>query len=204
MFRTNHLHSENLPIEKEILTVGLKRGDERAYKNLYELYYKNLVRYCYTLTNDIPRAEDIVQNVLIKIWQNRNKIEITVSLKSYLYRAVFNEFVKDAGKVKQKEKLLLELKQEVLDYMVDMDREIMEEKMKLLQTAIDQLPQKRKKVFLLSKKEGYKYKEIAAELDLSEKAVEKHISRALKQIKKIVYYDSPKIFLLFLKKHLFN
>ncbi|WP_165769910.1 RNA polymerase sigma factor [Flagellimonas pacifica] len=191
-----------MPIEKEILTVGLKRGDERAYKNLYELYYKSLVQYCYALTGDVHRAEDIVQNVLIKIWQTRDKIEITTSLKSYLYRAVFNEFVKDAGIIKKKEKLLLELKQEVLGQVVDMDREIIEKKIKLLEEAIDQLPKKRKRVFLLSKKEGYKYKEIATELGLSEKTVEKHISRAIKQIKKIVYHDSPKIFLLFLKKHL--
>ena len=189
-----------MPVEKEILTIGLQRGDEIAYKNLYETYYRDLVRYCHTLTNDLPWAEDIVQNILIKIWQNRGKIEITTSLKSYLYRAVFNEFVKETGKVRQKEKMLLELKQEALNNMVELDAEVMKEKIKLLEAAIDKLPEKRKKVFLLSKKQGYKYKEIATELNLSEKTVEKHISRAMKQIRDTMYYDSPKIFLMVYKK----
>ncbi|MEX0314613.1 MAG: RNA polymerase sigma factor [Allomuricauda sp.] len=188
-----------MPVEKEILTIGLRKGDETAYKNLYKAYYESLVRYCHTLTNDLQRAEDVVQNVLIKIWLNRDKIEITTSLKSYLYRAVFNEFVKDRGKLKQQEKMLLELKREALDDMVELDGEVLKEKLKLLENAIDQLPKKRKKVFLLNKREGYKYKEIAEELNLSEKTVEKHISRAIKQIRDIMYYNSPKIFVLFFK-----
>ncbi|WP_168796355.1 RNA polymerase sigma factor [Flagellimonas onchidii] len=188
-----------MPIEKEILTIGLQRGDEIAYKNLYDLHYENLVQYCHTLTHDLHQAEDIVQNVLLKIWVKRDKIEITSSLKSYLYRATFNEFVKEKGKLKQKEKMLLELKQEILDHMVDLDADILKEKVKLLEAAIDQLPEKRKRVFLLNKKEGYKYKEIAEELNLSEKTVEKHISRALKQLRETIYHNSPKFFVLLFK-----
>ncbi|WP_422351104.1 RNA polymerase sigma factor [Flagellimonas sp.] len=191
---------EKLPLEKELLTIGLRRGDETAYKNLYKTYYESLVWYCHTLTNDLQRAEDVVQNVLIKIWLNRDKIEITTSLKSYLYRAVFNEFVKERDKLKLHDKMLMELKREALDYMVELDGEILKEKLKLLENAIDQLPKKRKKVFLLNKREGYKYREIAEELNLSEKTVEKHISRSMKQIRDIMCYSPPKIFVLFFEK----
>ncbi len=67
---------------------------------------------------------------------------------------------------------------------VDMDESLLEERMKLLELAIDQLPKKNREVFLLSKKSGYKHKDIAAQLEISEKAVEKHISRATQSIKK--------------------
>ncbi len=188
-----------MPIEKEILTIGLQRGDEIAYKNLYDLHYENLVRYCHTLTNNLQRSEDVVQNVLIKIWLNRDKIKITTSLKSYLYKAVFNEFIKEKGKLKQREKMLLELKREALDEIVELDGEVLNEKLRLLDNAIDQLPKKRKKVFLLNKREGYKYREIAEELNLSEKTVEKHISRAIKQLRETMNHNSPKFFVLFFK-----
>ncbi|MEG3659039.1 RNA polymerase sigma factor [Arenibacter palladensis] len=69
-------------------------------------------------------------------------------------------------------------------YFIEKDESILEERMKLLESAIDQIPKKNREVFLLSKKAGYKHKEIASHLNISEKAVEKHISRATQSIKK--------------------
>ncbi len=67
---------------------------------------------------------------------------------------------------------------------VEKEDSFLEERMKLLESAIDQIPKKNREVFLLSKKAGYKHKEIASHLNISEKAVEKHISRATQSIKK--------------------
>ncbi len=187
-------------LEKGKISVEeLRNGEENAYAALYEVYYESLVQYCHTLTKDLAPAEDIVQNVFVKIWSNRKNLVITTSLKSYLYRSVFNDFSKEHHRKKRKEKALLEFKAQVLNQMVEMDRELLEKKIRLLDAAIEQLPKKCKRVFLLSKKQGYKYREIATQLDISEKAVEKHISRAIKRLKE-VFEETPHIFMVLVQK----
>jgi len=162
------------------------------------MYYAGLVLYCYNLTKDQDRAEDIVQQTLVKIWIKRDTINIRTSLKSYLYRSVYNTFLKEYRKIKKEEEALASLKNNAIMEFVEKDESVLEERMKLLELAIDQLPKKNKEVFLLSKKAGYKHKEIAAQLDISEKAVEKHISRATQSIKKWLKEKKNSLVLLFL------
>lgn len=186
--------------EDKILIEGLKKGSEKAYEHLYETYYKNLVLYCFSLTNKLPQAEDIVQNTLVNIWVKRESITINSSLKSYLYRSVFNGFASEYGKNKRKEKVLIQIKNKVLNNVIDLDIESFEEKIKLLEMAIEQLPKKRREVFLLNKKQGYRYKEIADQLNISEKTVEKHISRAICRIKQLLYSKDTFIFTILFRK----
>lgn len=162
----------------------LKRGDVRAYEELYNSYYKSLVVYCYNLTKDQDSAEDIVQQTLLNIWSKRDRLEIQSSLKSYLYRAVHNTFVNEYRKLQKEDIALLELQKDILIDYIKIEESVLEEKIKLLELAIDQLPPRNKEVFLLSKKWGHKHKEIAARLGISEKAVEKHIGKATQTIKK--------------------
>ena len=187
-------------MNEESLINGLINGDETAYKDLYEIYYEKLVAYGYNLTNDWSQAEDIVQNTLVNIWANRHKIIINTSLKSYLYRAVFNGFATAYKNEKRKQELLLQLKHEALNSLIEMDGEELEYKLKLLDAAIEQLPRKCKKIFLMNKKEGYKQREIAAYLDLSEKTIEKHISRAVHRIKESLQNQHSSVFILILNK----
>lgn len=189
--------------KENLLLDSLKNGDERAYKNLYDIYYTGLVVYCYNLTKDRDRAEDIVQQTLVKIWIKRDILNIKTSLKNYLYRAVYNTFLKEYRKLKKEELALLDIKNSVLIDFVEKDENILEERIKLLELAIDQLPRKNKEVFLLSKKSGYKHREIAAQLDISEKAVEKHISRATQSIKKWLKEKKNSLILLFINKNHF-
>ncbi|MFD2789269.1 RNA polymerase sigma factor CnrH [Arenibacter antarcticus] len=177
---------------------GLKNGEERAYENLYHKYYTSLVMYCYNLTKDQDRAEDIVQQTFVKIWIKRETLDIHSSFKNYLYRSVYNTFLKEYRKLKKEELALLELKNDILVDFEERDEAVLEERMKLLEKAIDQLPKKNKVVFLLSKKSGYKHKEIAAQLDISEKAVEKHISRATQSIKTWLKEKKTSLLIVFL------
>ncbi len=173
--------------EDKILIKELKNGNEGAYKYLYDVHYKNLVVYCLKLTNKLPLAKDIVQDTLINMWVNRETITINSSLKNYLYRSVFNAFASEYRKNRKEEIALLEVKNEILNNVIDLDDELLKKKMKLLEMAIEKLPKKCKEVFLLNKKQGYRYKEIAAHLGISEKAVEKHISRAIGRLKKSLH-----------------
>ncbi|MGQ8338602.1 RNA polymerase sigma factor [Sunxiuqinia sp. A32] len=172
-----------LSSQEKIILKELKQGNEEAYKQLFEHYYESLVLYCQNLSGNRSQAEDIVQETFIKIWNNRNALDITTSIRSYLYRSVYNNFIKEYTKKVKAEKILLDVKRETLNNLIELDREIYDRKIKLIENAIEELPRKCKKVFLMSKVDGYKYKEIAKLLSISEKAVEKHISRAIARIK---------------------
>lgn len=178
-----------------ILLDSLKKGEERAYKQLYNLYYHNLVVYCSNLTKDQARAEDIVQQTFVKLWIKKDSLQIQSSIKGYLYRAVYNTFLKEYQKVKKEERALIEMKNNALLSLVDDIENIDQQRIKLLESAIEQLPRKNREIFLLSKKSGYKYREIALQMDISEKAVEKHISRAKKSIKN--WFENHKVVMLF-------
>jgi RNA polymerase sigma-70 factor (ECF subfamily) len=187
-------------MEEQFLVEGLKKGNGKAYKYLYDVYYENLVTYCSNLTRDQAKAEDIVQNTLVRLWTNRAGLVIHSSLKSYLYRSVFNTFATEYKKGKKMEESLIQLKGELLDRHVEMDDGVLEEKIKILEIAIAQLPKKCRTIFLLSKKQGYKYKEIALLMNISEKAVEKHISRAIHRIKKSCSFHLVLFFYFFSRR----
>lgn len=172
-----------LSSEEKIILKELVEGNEKAYKKLFDIYYINLVLYCQNLSGNQSQAKDIVQETFIKIWNNRKSIEITTSIKSYLYRSVYNNFVNEYTKKIKAEQIYLDIKREILNNLIDLDREIYDKKIKLIEAAIEELPKKCQKVFLMSKVDGYKYKEIAKLLSISEKAVEKHVSRAIARIK---------------------
>ena len=75
------------------LISSLKRGDSKGYQYLVSSYHIKLCVYAKSLTNDSDLAEDIVQNVFMSIWKNRNKLKEQFVVKSYLYRSVYNEFI---------------------------------------------------------------------------------------------------------------
>ena len=86
--------------DKEFIS-SLKRGDSKGYQFLVTSYYQKLCVYANSLTNDLHLAEDIVQNVFMSIWKNRNKLKEEFVIKSYLYKSVYNEFIDQYRKNKK-------------------------------------------------------------------------------------------------------
>ena len=81
-------------MEKDFVFVEkLKNGDNNAYTLLMNDYYKNLCGYANLFTKDPSKSEDIVQNIFVKIWIYRKKIDPNISIKKYLYKSVYNEFI---------------------------------------------------------------------------------------------------------------
>ncbi|MDO5969856.1 sigma-70 family RNA polymerase sigma factor [Flavivirga aquimarina] len=182
--------------EKKIVD-ELRKGNKKAYEHIYLTYFDDLVLYCFNLTGRLPLAKDIVQNVMLKIWQNKHSLNIHSSLKSYLYRSVYNTFATAYSKKVKEEKVLFEYKNETLINMINsVNDDTFKEKLNLIEQAIEQLPERQKEVFLLNKKENYRYKEIANQLGITEKTVEKHISRSIAKIKKILVSKNTGFFML--------
>ncbi|UOY05776.1 sigma-70 family RNA polymerase sigma factor [Muricauda sp. SCSIO 64092] len=171
-------------INKKRLVKGLIKGEEKAYAYLVDEYYKELCDYATNLSRDNFKSEDIVQNVIIQLWRKREKLDKTISIKNYLYRSVYNEFV-DVYR-KQMSITALEKKYiEGLDSFVETQDESRTFKLlTAVEKEIELLPPKCKETFLLSKKEGLTYNEIADYLNISVNTVEKNMVRAFSILRK--------------------
>lgn len=167
-------------MEKDFLFVEkLKKGDYNAYTLLMNNYYKNLCGYANLFTKDPSKSEDIVQNIFVKLWVYRKKIDSNIPIKRYLHKSVYNEFIDQYRK--NKSVISLEEKHlRVINTIIDDNSYDIEQLMTRVNNEIEKLPGKCKRVFILNKKEGLTHDEIAEYLKISKKTVEGHITRAFK------------------------
>ncbi|WP_228851669.1 RNA polymerase sigma-70 factor [Aegicerativicinus sediminis] len=160
---------------------------EDRFNDIYLKYYESLCYFAMSYTNDRDHAEDLVQEVLLYLWQNRNTIKINTSLKSYLYRAVYNKFIDEYRKTKSQnaflEQLRFETTQEAIDNIMD---EVNSSKILKAKKIVESLPPKCQKIFLMSKIQNLTYNEIAEELDISVKTVEAQMGIAFKKIREFL------------------
>lgn len=167
-------------------------SDIRNVEKLFRLYFKSLKTYSVRIVYDPNVAEDIVQDVFFELWQNRKSIEFDGSVKAYLFKSVYNRslnYLKSKAYLTQTS-LNDAFESQILDsYLISMQNNqeenlIMKEVQAEIDAAIDELPPQCQKVFKLSRTFELKNREIAEQLDISVKAVEKHMTRALSQIHK--------------------
>lgn len=175
----------------------LRNGDEKAFVHLVKIYHRPLFAYALSLNNNPTLAEDIVQIVFLKTWENRHRLNQDYSIKSFLYKVTYNEFINEYHKsraLSKLESIYIEALNEVVD---DSNLELLEQKIALVNKGIDNLPPKCKETFLLSKKEGLTNIEIASYLNISIKTVENHLTKAYTMLRKD-FADKLKIILFIL------
>lgn len=164
--------------DNKYLIEQLRKGEERAYMYLLETYHRRLHSYAMTMVDDVAMAQDIVQNVFLKTWQFRKKLNSAYSLKSFLYKSVYNEFV-NTYKKNQKVSLLEQKYMESLAEVVEgIDEGAMERMIAIVSKEVQNLPAKCQKIFVLSKHEGLTNIEISEYLNVSLKTVEAQITKA--------------------------
>lgn len=164
------------------LLAGLKENSHRSYSILFQTYYKDLVLFAGTMMRDKSTCEDIVQNIFLKLWNERDALEIETSLKSYLLRAVRNsciDFIRHKKIVDNYANAIFALDSDYAteNYVLHSDLN------RHLQKAILRLPEKQREAFVLSRFQDMKYKEIAKKLNIAERTVEDRISKALSQLR---------------------
>lgn len=154
------------------------------FELLFRHFYESLCNYANNILNDTDEAEDIVQQTMITIWEKRSALQITVSLKSYIYRAVHNSALNQIRKNKVRSDYAGEVQYAgdisettTTGWLEGKELDIQ------IQEAINNLPEQCRLVFKLSRFEGMKYSEIANHLNISAKTVENHMGKALKQIR---------------------
>jgi len=184
--------------EAELLALVAK-GEERAFTELFDAYYRQLGEYVYKLTESIEVTEEIVQDVFIKIWLKREALPELDNFSYYLFilskNQTLNHLRKKANdKVRQLE-WLKQFEEEA--YMPD-DTPVIEEYRSLIDGAIEKLPPQQKKVYKMSREERLKHEEIAKILNISPETVKKHIKLALRFIKNDLSSQNDAVIILVL------
>ena len=158
-------------------------NNRKIYEQFFKENYSPLCRFAFTFLKDADDAEEIVQNSFVKLWKNKEQIEITTSLKSYLYTAVRNSCINELKHIDIKETYKQHNKIE-LNQSASLENEIeANELQEIINIAIKKMPEQRRKIFSMSRFEGLKYKEIAKKLGISPKTVENHMGMAIKFLK---------------------
>ncbi len=165
------------------LLESLRLGDEAAFDTVFRAYYQPLCRYAQrTLDGDPDDAEEIVQAVFVKIWEQRAQLNIQWTLKAYLYKMVYNRclnWIRDHRNRREP----LEIQDNIPAAQYASDPLIGADFQRALALALDKLPPQCRKIFELSRFEELKYREIADQLDLSVKTVEVQMGKALRLLR---------------------
>jgi RNA polymerase sigma-70 factor (ECF subfamily) len=159
----------------------LQESSEQSFRIAFDAYYEKLCRYAFTILRDMEEAEDAVQNVFLKIWERKETLAATVTIKSYLYRAVHNQCINqlDARAVRQKHR-----EKETTPVPPLQEPEVFPDELEeTIVAAINTLPQQCRLIFMMSRYQEMKYAEIAAKLGISVNTIENQISKALRILK---------------------
>ena len=151
---------------------------------LFHQHYGDLVNFVNSFLNDALASEEVVQDLFFNLWQKRNEIEFKSSVRSYLYSAARNQSLNVLKHISIREsyKVHNEAKRNEEEQQAGDTMEVKELEERI-SSAIAQLPESRQKIFVMSRYEGKKYREIAEELDISVKTVEAQMGKALAFLK---------------------
>ncbi len=185
------MKNEQVYTDQQLISL-LRSGSQFAFERLFEIYSQKLYRFAVSYLKTEAEAEEIVQEVFLKIWENRHKLKDERSFKSYLFTIAFNAIRKQFNKKAKDAKY----RTEILEYLAS-DNSSIETKSEFevlvsrLDQLIDQMPDRRKEIFLKRKKNGMSVREIASAMFISPKTVENQITEAMNFLKK--EFESDKI-----------
>lgn len=170
--------------EENSLVQQMLKGDDAAFSSIFKKHYVDLVLFAGTFVRDKPAAEEIVQDVFIRLWENRESVIITTSLRSFLLKSVQNKCIDTLRHLKivdgyqekfQNHPLLLENDTENYVLYSELEDD--------LKKALEKLPPDISKIFLMNRFEGLTYPEIANQQNLSVRMVEIRMGKALGLLK---------------------
>ena len=179
----------------------LRHGNETVFKIIYDRFWSKLYFVASKRLNDPAEAEEAVQDIFLNLWKNRETFQLKVNFENYLAVAIKFQVIKRRAKRFKRSIIEQQLGTEAelenfQNQNYDWSQYDLEELQGRLSKIIDTLPPKCKLVFNMSRDENYTNKKIATELGISEKAVEKHVTQALKVLK--TKLGLSLIFILFL------
>lgn len=163
---------------------GLRNSDRGSYASLFDATYDPLFRYAMYIVQDRSAASDILQDVYLKLWQIRGTIDPERSLRALMYQMVRNNALNYERQRKRRASEELEADDPSVGFDTLNDERLdADSLMKHLTHWIDEMPERRREAFLLSRFEGLTHEEIASMMDLAPKTVNNHIVLALQHLR---------------------
>ena len=171
-------------MKQEVDIVELKAGNIKVFEMLFKQWFEPLCRYAHSMLHNEEEAEDIAQKTFCKLWDQREKMEIHTSIKSYLYRMVHNACL---NKIKQWQ-IQSEHHETIAYNSVTVANQVEQtlahkELQHQIELAIAELPERCREVFLLSRMQHLSYIQIAQKMQISPNTVETQIVKALKTLR---------------------
>lgn len=175
---------ETKTINNKLLVIELIEGNEKAFSELFNMFYNDVYAYSLSMLKNEVLAEEIVQDVFLNIWLHRDRLNPDLSFKSYVFtitrNLTFNLISKVANSHKLKEEVFYTSQKSynpIEDSLAEADYDAIKNK------AIEQLPPKRRAIFEMSRNEEMSYEEISKELNISVSTVKGQMSKALAEIR---------------------
>ncbi len=187
----------------------VKIGDQKALELLFAIYFPRLNSFARNVVKDDVISQDIVQDVFVKVWEKRYEI-VTINLEAFLFRLVRNrciDYIKYLKVVNNRmQEIEMTSKYEELyriDFIGDEPYVLIEQELKQkIEQTIESLPERCREVFILSRINGLKNREIADQLNINIKNVERHLSRALQSFRVSFSEEIPIALIILIIKNL--
>ena len=183
--------------ERELLSL-LKQGNEQAFEKIYKLYSSRLFGNVFRMVKSETTTQEILQDVFIKIWNNRDSIDLEKSFRSYLFRIAENkvyDFFRKASRDKKIQVQLFAVATEEYEHIETMIHR--KENALLLQKAIDSLSPQRQQIFRLIKLDNKSYEEVSRQLGISVSTISDHIVKANKAIREFIFKHNDMTIILY-------
>lgn len=160
----------------------LQKGNVAAFDSLFEVYSQKLFGFAFKYFKNEMDAEELVQEVFVKVWENRQRLKTELSFRSYLFTIALNQIRKHFNKKATSLRYLESLTQDA-EYPVSFQDDSYESNLQQINLIIEQLPPRRREIFIKSKLEGKSSKVVAQELNISAGTVDNQVSEALRFIR---------------------
>lgn len=186
---------ESMIKDDDTLLSAIYDGDRTAFDRLFKRYYAVLCTYACRFVS-LEDAEEIVQNLMVNIWEKRSSIRISSSLKQYLFRSVYLGSLNNISQNETKKRIEKIYYDSIIDNEY-FDTYQLKELNKRITKAVSDLPESYKEVFIMHRHDNLSYKEIAEKLNISPKTVDYRIQQALKILRTQFKDYLPLVLLLY-------
>lgn len=179
---------------KDDLLIRLTKGDTNAFEKIYKCFYPKICHYTMRFTRSRVMAEEITQEVFIKLWETRERVDPSLAFDSYLYRIARNHTLNVLKRIQMENNLMGQLTRQLSVTSNSTDNHLhYMECQTVMDKAIEMLPPKRQEIFRMSKIEYVQHDQIALRLDISKHTIKSQIVKASKFVKKYFqdYYRMP-------------
>lgn len=173
---------ETYQSDNDFLLSAVQRGDQKAFDTLFRRYYPMLCAYGHRFV-ELEDAEEIVEDSLLWIWENRETLVIESSLNSYLFKMVYRRALNKLAHIDATQRADTRFYEEMLEMLQDTDYYQIEELAKRIEDAVAALPESYREAFVMHRFRDMSYKEIAETLGVSPKTIDYRIQQALKQLR---------------------